>query len=214
MNNMNNMKNKIFYYWATAVTLIMGMEAQAETAYVNDRIFLGVYAEPKTDGKVEHTLQSGVKLEVLERVEGFARIQTETGQHGWVRDSFIAEQKPASMRIKEVEMERDKLQETLKAIPNNDDLIVVKNDLAKAEEQVKQLKALLEEQRAASKDVEKYAPSTIIEKPLLDSVINVSGSHWRERFFIAVIFSLVGLGSGIAFMGQRIKKRFGGYKVW
>ena len=90
---------------ALATLLCGAATAAADTAYVTDSLRLGLYAEPDGSGTAMQNLVSGAALEVLERTSGFARVRTEDGNEGWVKSTYLVEQKPARLRVTELEAE-------------------------------------------------------------------------------------------------------------
>lgn len=90
---------------ALAILLSVTAGAAAETAYVTDSLRLGLHHESDTSGKPFETLVSGTALEVLERAPNFARVRTPGGQEGWVKSTYLVEEKPAQQRVTELEAE-------------------------------------------------------------------------------------------------------------
>ncbi len=77
--------------------------ALAETAYVTDILRLGLHQAEDTTDQPFRTLVSGTELEVLARVPNYARVQTADGQQGWVKSAYLVADKPAQLRVSEVE---------------------------------------------------------------------------------------------------------------
>src|SRR5262245_60495077 len=90
-----------------AIVLLLGVAAaaSAETAYVTDSLRLGLYAEPDASGSPAQNLVSGTALEVLERTQGYARVRTPAGSEGWVKAAYLVDEKPAQLRVAELEAE-------------------------------------------------------------------------------------------------------------
>ena len=79
--------------------------AAADTAYVTDSLRLGLYAERDASGSPSQNLLSGAALEVLERTQGYARVRTAAGAEGWVKSAYLVDEKPAQLRVAELEAE-------------------------------------------------------------------------------------------------------------
>src|SRR5262245_65020394 len=92
---------------AVAIAILLGCatSAAAETAWVTDSLRLGLYAEPDASGSPSQNLQSGAALEVLERTQGYARVRTAAGSEGWVKSAYLVDEKPAQLRVAELEAE-------------------------------------------------------------------------------------------------------------
>jgi len=85
--------------------LLGSAAAAADTAYVTDSLRLGLYAEPGASGSPSQNLVSGTALEVLERTQGYARVRTPAGSEGWVKSAYLVDEKPAQLRVGELETE-------------------------------------------------------------------------------------------------------------
>lgn len=87
-----------------AVILICGaLPAFSETAYVTDILLLGLHEAEDTSDQPFRNLTSGAELEVLVRVRDYARVQTADGEQGWVKSAYLVADKPARLRVSEVE---------------------------------------------------------------------------------------------------------------
>jgi len=89
----------------TAALCAVAATASAERAYVTDSLRLGLYHSDDTSDKPFLNLVSGTELEVLERNAGLARVRTPTGEEGWVKSAFLVPDKPAQVRVAELEAE-------------------------------------------------------------------------------------------------------------
>jgi SH3 domain protein len=92
----------------TALFLILflssGLSAQ-ETQYVTDRLKLGLFEDEKASGKRIESLESGAILEVLDKRRNFAKVRTPDGNVGWVKSAYLVGEKPAVVRLTELESE-------------------------------------------------------------------------------------------------------------
>jgi len=87
--------------------------ATAETAYVTDILQLGLHAAEDTSDRPFRNLQSGTELEVLTRVPNYALVETANGEQGWVRSAYLVTEKPARLRVSEVETALEIMREEL-----------------------------------------------------------------------------------------------------
>ena len=93
-----------------ASLLVLGCSgAFAETAYVTDILRLGIHRAQDTSDPAFQNLVSGTELEIIERVPNFARVRTSDGQDGWVKSAYLVSDKPAQLRVAEVEAELEQL---------------------------------------------------------------------------------------------------------
>ena len=79
--------------------------AEAETAYVTDSLRLGLHRAEDTSDRPFENLVSGTPLEVIERNSNYARVRTSGGQEGWVKSAYLVDEKPAQLRVAELEAE-------------------------------------------------------------------------------------------------------------
>ena len=75
----------------------------AETAFVTDRLLLGVHESNSLDSAVLRLLESGDAVEVLERDGELARVRTSRGREGWVDGRYLSEVAPAAARLEAAE---------------------------------------------------------------------------------------------------------------
>ena len=89
----------------TAALCACAGTALAERMYVTDSLRLGLYHTDDTSDKPFQNLVSGTELDVLERNASLARVRTPAGEEGWVKVSFLVPDKPAQIRVAELEAE-------------------------------------------------------------------------------------------------------------
>lgn len=95
--------------WILLGVLLAGPSAMAETLYVTDILRLGLHNNQDTSDKPFKVLVSGDVLEVLERTTFYVRVRTQDGEEGWVKTSYLVEEKPSQTRLVELTSERDNL---------------------------------------------------------------------------------------------------------
>ncbi len=88
----------------TALLAYAPVPALAETVYVTDILRLGLHEAEDTSDQPFRTLISGAELEVLARVPNYARVRTLDGEQGWVKSAYLVTEKPAQLRVSEVEV--------------------------------------------------------------------------------------------------------------
>jgi SH3 domain protein len=84
---------------------ISAAAASAETAYVTDSLRLGIHHTDDTSDRPFANLVSGTPLEVLERDGSYAHVRMPDGQEGWVKSNYLVIEKPAQLRVAELEAE-------------------------------------------------------------------------------------------------------------
>lgn len=77
--------------------------ASAETAYVIDRLLVGVYKDRAQTGTALEILPTGASLEVLARKKDLVRVRTAAGIEGWLDGNYLMPEKPAQLLLLELE---------------------------------------------------------------------------------------------------------------
>lgn len=100
---------------ATFIILFCSMPAlcQAESVYVSDMLRVGVRAVPDNSQPAHGVVVSGMKLDVLEHMNGYIKIRSEKGVEGWIRDAYVMRDKPAKVSLLELQAAQANLQARL-----------------------------------------------------------------------------------------------------
>ena len=90
--------------------------AATETAYVIDKLLVGVHRERDLNSGIVKVLPTGTALEVLERSEQLARVKDAEGVEGWVDAAYLMKEPPASNLLSDARQERQMLLERIKVL--------------------------------------------------------------------------------------------------
>ena len=90
---------------AAALCLIGGAANAAETAYVVDKLLVGVHQEKDLNSAIIKVLPTGTKLSVTQRDGELAEISDADGTSGWVDAAYLMAEIPAQLRVTELEKE-------------------------------------------------------------------------------------------------------------
>lgn len=90
--------------------------ASAEPAYVTDQLRLGLHRAPDTSDQPFRQLLSGEKVEILERSRFYAQVRTSDGTEGYVKAGFLMSDRPAVLRVAEVEAKEADLDAQLASV--------------------------------------------------------------------------------------------------
>jgi Bacterial SH3 domain len=204
---------------ALLLALLAARGATGATAYVSDELVLGVYAEENNQGQRLATLHSGARVETLTQNGDFTQVRLSDGTTGWVRSTFLITKEPAVVRLKQLEEELDRTRATTPALAE-----------AAARSEVERLK-----QELASKQGELEAARSDVAAPGVDTpgvdtpgaalpvsappaLIRTSLSGWQAIVGICAVIAAIGLGCGFwlgyATLARRIRRKFGGLKVY
>ena len=182
------MKRLIALGWALAAA-----NAGAATAYVTDELVLGVYAEQNQLSQRLATLHSGASVEALAASGDFTQVRLGDGTTGWVKTTYLTTHEPATVRIKRLEEELDRSRATepaLAAAAARSELEGLKRELTQKQSELDAARTLHPSSgRAASKFS--------------------STSVWA-----ALIAAACGFGLGYATLARRVRRKFGGIRVY
>jgi SH3 domain protein len=85
----------------------------AEDMYVGDITKLNLRSGKGTKYKVIQTLASGEKVTVLSTANEWAKINTQDGNEGWVVSKYLTGEKPANIKIENLSIQMESMQEKL-----------------------------------------------------------------------------------------------------
>ncbi len=146
----------------TAVLLSLPMMAVAETAYIIDKLLVGIHKEKELNSAIVKVVPTGTPLEVLKREGDFARVRTTEGLNGWVDSSYIMLKKPAQLMVLDLEARLSEAQQVLKAAKKK--IKTLDTRLAKTKNGKASL-AELEKLQARIAELEETAPVTKNNRP-------------------------------------------------
>lgn len=172
-------------------------ESAADSVYISDILRVGVRPEPDSRATPVGVVTTGMKLEVIDSVEGYLKIRTDKGLTGWIKDIYATEEPPAMIRLEQFQAKRAKtlkeleeLRQSVKALEEANQLLTSQLDEIKAERSKLQLR---------------LARDTYQEKH--------NGSY---RIIWLVVLLLVGIGAfvgGVAWQRRKTSQRLGGLKL-
>jgi hypothetical protein len=185
----------------------------AGTAYVSDDLVLGVFAEQNQQGQRLTTLHSGARVETLESAGEYTHVQLDGGISGWVKSSFLVTHEPATVRVKALEEELNRAHATTPALAEaaaRSEVLQLKGELAAARSE---LQAARESVAAAAAPAVAHAAEIPALPIPLYRRIQILQSPWGFGL-TAVVALLLGFWWGYGLLARRIKRRFGGLKVY
>ena len=173
--------------------MIVSAAASAATAYVSDELVLNVYAEENNQGQRLATLHSGASVETLSVSGEFTQVRLADGTTGWVKTAFLTAKEPASVRVRQLEEELDRTRATTPALAE-----------AAARSQVDRLTRELALKQA---QLDAAQPDAAHATPSRQTLIGV--------FCGALVSALaVGFWLGYATLARRVRRKFGGIRVY
>jgi len=197
------------------VLMLWAGSVRAATAFVSDELVLGVYAEQNGQGQRLATLHSGASVDTLSVNGEYTQVRLADGTTGWVKTIYLTTVVPATVRVKQLEEELDRSRATTPALAE-----------AAARSEVEQLKRELSSTQAALDAATQLAAPTAAAPgaPMLAAAAAPAGvlagiaAAAAKRPWMAVLPLLAALGCGFwlgyATLARRIKRKFGGLKVY
>ncbi|NIR61268.1 MAG: TIGR04211 family SH3 domain-containing protein [Gammaproteobacteria bacterium] len=167
----------------------------AETAYVTDRLLLGVYDNPQGRGKPARTLESGTPVTRLERSGSYEKVRAPDGSEGWVKRAYLVDEQPARAALPALEAKHERLQK----------------QAAELREHVDTLEAELARSAQARSELERVRR----ENASLKSALAGPGVRVHAGILAggAALLLLVGLIAGAYWMDYRNRRRHGGFRI-
>ncbi|WP_157035277.1 TIGR04211 family SH3 domain-containing protein [Psychromonas ingrahamii] len=109
---------KIFIYITTVISLMLCMNATAETRYVSDDIFIYMHSGPSREYRIIGTLDVGSPVTTLtyNKKTGFYQVKTANGKTAWVKGDQLQTTLPAKNLLPAIQKELQEAQIKLQNI--------------------------------------------------------------------------------------------------
>ena len=201
---------------AVLLSALPTRRAEAATAYVSDELVLGVYSEQNNQGQRLTTLHSGASVDTLSVNGEFTEVRLSDGTTGWVKSAYLTTREPATARVKQLEEELDRSRATTPALAE-----------AAARSEVLQLQRALADKQseldAARQGLAPPAASAGAATPggsASDGVARggisrgiAQGHPWMAACAMLAALA-VGFWLGYITLARRVRRKFGGIKVY
>ena len=169
-------------------------DGRAATAYVSDELVLGVYSEQNQQGQRLATLHSGASLETLAVGGEFTQVRLSDGAVGWVKTAYLTEREPATVRAKRLEEELARSRATSPAL---------------AEAAARSEMERLQRELAATQ-----SQLNIVQAQHAESPAAAGAAPMRVAVCAALIAALCGFWLGYVTLAHRVKRKFGGIRIY
>ena len=97
----------------SALLLLLGTGALAETAYISARVEVGLHEERSAHSAIIGLLPEGTELEVIERDGDAVMVRIEDGREGWIPSEYISSEASAPAELADL---RQRLPELMAAL--------------------------------------------------------------------------------------------------
>ncbi len=192
---------------AVSALLVMTVAASAETAYVTDILQLALYEQENSGGRLLRNLVSGTRLEVLERKNYYAKVRTGDGVEGWTKSNFLVADKPARLRLADLEKQnaalsadRDAARKTLSA--EREKLTTLGDQLKGATHAAETSAAKAQQLEQENKEYRSRLSVQQYSIPL----------NWSLGGLVASL--ILGFFGGILWFDYRSRRRHGGHRIY
>lgn len=170
----------------------------AEVVYVNDTMRVGVRPEPSNNVGPVDVVMTGMKLEVLERSDGYIKIRTEKGVEGWIKEIYVSDKLPAQLELAQLQKKYQQL--VLESSKSG--------DLIKAAEEAKtilseEVNALKEQNRNLQAELQEHRKSADGDRK---SFLYL----WFGLIVVGVF--IAGLVIGVSWHRRKVMQRLGGLR--
>jgi len=188
----------------TAKFLLLGVSlyagtVMAETIYVHDYLRLGIRANPNSSETPIAVVTTGESLEVLQRQGGYIKVRSEDGVEGWVSKAYVSGEKPARLRLDQLQEEYKRQQAELKDLRKEMTAALERNELLD-----KQLSEFMNENASLHQQVSRFYSK---------SAKNRQQYLWLYQSLGVIALFLFGVFLGIRWQKRRIAERLGGLEI-
>jgi SH3 domain protein len=188
---------------------------QAETAYVTDRLFVSLREGQGNEFPAVKSVATGTRLEVLQRLGGFALVREAGGAEGWIAERYLIDK-----------------------IPGKADLDVARNKLRLATSEVASLKQKLAESSSTAREEKARASALTLQLQSMGAAVEenagsgdkniatgvagtaetpVQASGMRPGFYFSWLWFLIafamlitGFVMGVIWLRELNRKKMGG----
>ena len=200
---------------AIAILAIMGLSSgilhAEEIRYVSDKLTLKMYKDSALS-QVLPSLKTGDRVVILKRDDGYVKVKMEDDTVGWVKGNYLEKEKPAALRLVEVQRELDDLRskhtDLLIEVP-----VAVENPDKQLQERVEAAEASQQNMKLRMKELEAERMGQIDKvRDLSQQLEPRDGSKDILLWIILPVLTLIsGFFVGFKYLEGKVKARFGGY---
>ena len=196
---------------AVLLLTLLAARVTAATAYVSDELVLGVYAEQNNQGQRLTILHSGASVETLSVNGEFTEVRLSDGTTGWVKSAFLTTREPATVRVKKLEEELDRSRATTPALAEaaaRSEVVQLQHELAAKQSELDAARGALTTAPGA------VTMSGGTPSDALTGIAAATSTHpwiWEVLTLVALA---CGFWLGYATLARRIKRKFGGIRVY
>lgn len=184
-------------------SLILGLPlwAAAEQVYINDTLRVGVRPVPSSSAAPIAVVTTGMRLQVIDRVDGYLKIRGDDDIEGWIKDIYVVAEAPSVIKLQELKKKYALVQKKVKHL---------QTDLQVATEATRMLSEQLKAQKADTSRLQVELARKMGVQRLEEAQHSLI---WWIGLFIIPILGFAGFYGGIAWYRTQTMKRLGGLRV-
>ena len=194
----------------------------AATAYVSDELVLGVYSEQNNQGQRLTTLHSGASVDTLSVNGEFTEVRLNDGTTGWVKSAYLTTREPAAARVKQLEEELDRSRATTPALAEaaaRSEVLQLQRALADKQSELdaaRQGLALPATSTGTATSAGAPTPGGVASDGAARSGISSAVANMHLWTVASAILAALACGFwlGYATLARRVRRKFGGIKVY
>ena len=179
--------------------------------FVSDKLVLNVYSEPEQGGSRVATIETGDAVDEVERGESFSRVRLADGREGWVGSNYLTTDAPAAVQLRDLQRQQKGTNQAAdkKAA---EEIARLKKESEALQMQVKELKAAAAAPPPAEEGVLEGASP---EPQRLAATMHEStvGSTLLWSLTVVLVAALA-YTAGYQSLARRIRKKFGGLRIY
>jgi len=161
----------------------------AETLYVIDQLIVSVSSTADVSGERIASIHSGDSVEVLERRDAYAHVRLASGTEGWVKASYLSPQVPLQQKLATQVQELERLKQELSRLQG-------------------------EASAARLAPAVVHAPPPDPAAVLTDERAQPGRAIWQWALGSAVVALLGGFVLGWRMLDRRIRRKYGGLRIY
>jgi SH3 domain protein len=188
----------------------------AETAYITDKLYVGLREGQGNEYPVMKSIVTGTAVEVLQRGNGFTLVRETGGAEGWIADRYLVDAAPvkaspdvSSAQLAKIQADLDQARKQLALSQQS-----AREQTKRAGTLEQKLKSLEQAKAAETEAAEATAATDAMSEPDIpaqsDGVV-AAGFHFHWLWFLIAFAMLVtGFVSGIFWLREVNRKKMGG----
>lgn len=185
--------------------------AAVQRLYVSDKLVLNVYAEADPSSSRVATIETGDAVDELERGQNFIRVRLANGIEGWVGSSYLTGDAPATVQLRELQRQQKGATQVDKKA--TEEIARLKKESESLQAQVKQLKAAAAAAPVAADDGVLEGASPAPQQLAAVASTQSGGSMWLW-LLIVVLAAGLAYAAGYQSLARRLRKKFGGLRIY